>query len=197
MNGNGPWSSKMCLSTSQARSTMGPHSNRLPKTDWNYMTSSSKILRSKEGTAKQPSAVTQYSFLILLSTASSLTSSSSSSNNPIFHQFPPVCPTSAGLRVKRTGSGTTAGTWPAEAKATASTSHGQVCATGGRNNDWLLPLWICWKRMAKTDAFMACCLHVAYIVLHHVWLRNRIRLLIVVQCHWLRETWPACILAIP
>ena len=54
-----------------------------------YMTSSSKILRSKEGTAKLPSAVTQYSFLILLSTASSLTSSSSSSNNPIFHQFSP------------------------------------------------------------------------------------------------------------
>ncbi len=49
-----------------------------------------------------------------------------------FHQFPPVCPTSAGLRVKRTGSGTTAGTRPAEAKATASTSHGQVCA--GQND---------------------------------------------------------------
>ena len=108
------------------------------------VTSSSKILRSKEGTAKQPSAVTQYSFLILLSTASSFTYLLHLPTTPpknkkkkncdfpsISPQFPPVCPTSAGLRVKRTGSGTTAGTWPAEAKATASTSHGQVCATGG------------------------------------------------------------------
>ena len=114
--------------------------------NWNRLklhvkvTSSSKILRSKEGTAKQPSAVTQYSFLILLSTASSFTYLLHLPTTPpkkkcetvqFSINFPPVCPTSAGLRVKRTGSGTIAGTWPAEAKATASTSHGQVCATGG------------------------------------------------------------------
>ena len=87
--------------------------------------------------------MTQCSFQQVLSTASSRTSSYiyllinvfiifQQQKITTFHQFSPVCPTSAGLRVKRTGSGTTAGTRPAEAKATASTSHGQVCA--GQND---------------------------------------------------------------
>lgn len=64
MNGNGPWSSKMCLSTSQARSTMGPHSNRLPKTYWKLLkqfeTTWQVHLKSCDPKKEQPNCQVQW-----------------------------------------------------------------------------------------------------------------------------------------